>query len=62
MERYSVKNTKDLVNSQIQKYKKIIDDLQDSKKPDVGNKPFISREQKESMNDELTEFIMNEIN
>jgi len=55
---YSVKKTKDLVNTQIEKYKKIaestINDSQGS--PNVQgsqNKDFISETEKQTMNDDL---------
>jgi len=49
---YSTKKTKDLVNVQIQKYKKIMTEMQNN-----NNKPFISNEEKLEMDMRLTEFI-----
>ena len=52
---YSKPKTKNLVNSQIEKYKKIIDEIQQAKPPSVpaGNK--------EQMFNELTDFMNTEL-
>jgi len=49
---YSTKKTKDLVNVQIQKYKKIMSEMQNN-----NNKPFISNEEKLEMDIRLTDFM-----
>ena len=49
---YSTKKTKDLVNVQIQKYKKIMTEMQNN-----NNKPFISNEEKLDMDMRLTNFV-----
>ena len=49
---YSTKKTKDLVNVQIQKYKKIMTEMQNN-----NNKPFISNEEKLEMDMRLMEFM-----
>jgi hypothetical protein len=53
---YSKKKTKNLVDSQLQKYKKIIDEIQQ----DQGSRPneFISDEEKKNMDEQLTEFLL----
>ena len=50
---YSTKKTKDLVNVQIQKYKKIMTEMQNN-----NNKPFISNEEKLEMDMRLLEFMV----
>lgn len=52
---YSKKKTRDLVNTQIQKYKLMVDEIQQSK-PTVN---AFTEVEKKTMNDELTEFIQN---
>ena len=49
---YSTKKTKDLVNVQIQKYKKIMTEMQNN-----NNKTFISNEEKLEMDMRLMEFM-----
>ena len=51
-DKYSTKKTKDLVNVQIQKYKKIMTEMQNN-----NNKPFISNEEKLEMDMRLMEFM-----
>jgi len=56
---YSVKKTKDLVNTQIEKYKKIAEStINDSQGSSIiqgsQNIDFISETEKQSMNDDLT--------
>jgi hypothetical protein len=82
-ENYTTKKTKDLVNTQIEKYKKIVDEMQNNKKeqtssndnndnrepnstidiPDESSPiiPFKNEKEKKTMNDELTNFINNQI-
>jgi len=48
---YSTKRTKDLVNSQIEKYKKLLE-IQSSQQVE-----FISEEEQENMKEKLTQFI-----
>ena len=54
---YTTKKTKDLVNTQIQKYKKMIDEIQNQKQIGSPNKLFESDQEKKSMNDDLMNFI-----
>jgi len=53
---YSTKKTKNLVDSQIQKYKKIIDEIQQT----PGSQPlaFLTEEEKRNMDQSLTEFVL----
>jgi len=55
---YSTKKTKDLVNTQIQKYKQIVDEIQQNNK-DAGSQStnFISKKERQTMDRELTEFM-----
>ena len=48
---YSTKRTKDLVNSQIEKYKKLLE------KQGSQQVEFISEEEQENMKEKLTQFI-----
>jgi len=48
---YSTKRTKDLVNSQIEKYKKLLE------KQGSQQIEFISEEEQENMKEKLTQFI-----
>jgi len=48
---YSTKRTKDLVNSQIEKYKKLLE------KQSSQQQEFISEEEQKNMKDNLTKFI-----
>ena len=53
---YTTKKTKDLVNTQIEKYKRIMNDIQ--KQPKGSQNPLFENEQeKQSMNDDLLEFM-----
>ena len=60
---YSTKKTKYLVNSQIEKYKKIVNDIQENKNNNEGsqNDSFISDEEVQNMNNNLTEFINSQL-
>ena len=61
---YSTKKTKDLVNTQIQKYKKIMQNMQESQSssliPFQDPQTFLNENEKINMNQRLTEF-MNQI-
>jgi len=50
---YTTRKTKDLVNSQIEKYKKIVSGKLEEKKQD-----FLNEEEKKRMNVELNEFLL----
>jgi ketol-acid reductoisomerase len=54
---YSTKKTKNLVDSQIQKYKKIIDEIQQGNQSSQPTE-FISEEEKKNMDESLTDYIM----
>lgn len=63
---YSKRKTKDLVNTQIKKYQKMIDEIQCSQningnsfKPPLTNE--IPKQEIERMNNELSDFIMNDL-
>jgi predicted PurR-regulated permease PerM len=53
---YSTKKTKNLVDSQIQKYKKIITEIQQN----AGSQPdnFLTEEEKRNMDESLTEYVL----
>lgn len=55
---YSTKKTKDLVNTQIDKYKRIIHDMQENNQQQV---PVLSEKDLESMDNDLTNFMQNEL-
>jgi hypothetical protein len=52
---YSTRKTRDLVNSQITKYKRLIEDIQSNQSATVPL--FENQEEKVSMHNELTEFL-----
>jgi predicted PurR-regulated permease PerM len=52
---YSTKKTKDLVNTQITKYKKMMKEIQEND----NSKHFLNSNEKELMDKNLTEFIQN---
>ena len=56
---YSTKKTKDLVGSQIQKYKKMVDEIQQNRAnvPGSPTGTIISEKDQQSMNDELMEYV-----
>ena len=56
---YSTKKTKDLVGSQIQKYKKMVDEIQQNRAnvPGSPTSTIISEKDQQSMNDELMEYV-----
>ena len=53
---YSSKKTKDLVGFQTEKYKTILDELMNKKEETVTTQ-FISKEEQCAMNDDLTQFM-----
>jgi len=53
---YSTKKTKNLVDSQIQKYKKIIGEIQ--KNESSQQDAFLTEEEKKNMDDSLTEYVL----
>ena len=53
---YSTKKTKNLVDSQIQKYKKIIGEIQ--KNESSQQHAFLTEEEKKNMDDSLTEYVL----
>jgi gas vesicle protein len=55
---YSTKKTKDLVNTQIDKYKRIIHDMQENNQQQV---PVLSEKDLEFMDNDLTNFMQNEL-
>lgn len=58
LDTYSTKKTKDLVNIQTNKYVQIIDDLQNNQNTVSQDTSFISNEEKQSMNDELQTYLL----
>jgi hypothetical protein len=59
---YSTKKTKDLVNTQIDKYKKIIHELQENIPQKTSqNTSVLNEEIIESMDNDLTNFMQNEL-
>ena len=57
---FTTKKTKDLVNSQVQKYKKIMEEIQMGENMDqniTGSLPYISKMEKQTMEDELTQLL-----
>jgi hypothetical protein len=53
---YTTKKTKDLVNTQIEKYKRIMNDIQKQPKGSQ-NSLFENEQEKQSMSDDLLEFM-----
>jgi hypothetical protein len=51
---YSTRKTKDLVNSQIEKYKKMMIEIQENSSQTTG---FIDDNEKQNMDNDLTEFM-----
>lgn len=58
LDTYSTKKTKDLVNIQTNKYVQIIDDLQNNQNTVSQDTSFISNEEKQTMNDELQTYLL----
>lgn len=63
---YSKRKTKDLVNTQIKKYQKMMDEIQCSQKTNINPlKPQIPdeipKQEIERMNSELSDFILNDL-
>ena len=59
---YSKKKTKDLVNTQIKKYKKMLDEIkcsQNTNTPTTSDQ--IPEQEIERMNNELSDFILNDL-
>jgi hypothetical protein len=54
---FTTKKTKDLVNSQVQKYKKIMEEIQMDDNKITGSLPYISKMEKQTMEDELTKLL-----
>jgi len=64
-ETYTTKKTRDLVNIQIDKYKKILNDIQNNennKMKDSKKTIFETDEEKQSMNDDLMNFLNEQLN
>lgn len=53
---FTVRKTKDVVGSQIEKYKMIIEDLEKKQNPDSGEE-IITNSEKELLEDDLDEYI-----
>ena len=59
---YSTKKTKDLVNTQVYKYKKIISEIQENNGvKNSQTKSILDEKELESMDDVLTSFMENEL-
>lgn len=63
---YSKRKTKDLVNTQIKKYQKMLDEIQCSQTTNTNTlkQPIphqIPKQEIERMNNELSDFIMNDL-
>jgi len=56
-ETYSTKKTKDLVNTQIQKYKKMMAEIQNEANSVTSNPAFLNDDEKINMNHRLMEFM-----
>jgi hypothetical protein len=56
---YSTKKNRDLVNSQITKYKRIIEEIQTNNPPILPL--FENQEEKDAMHSELAEFIKKQV-
>jgi len=64
LDTYSTKKTKDIINTQVYKYKQIINELQENKlsvSPGSQSQSNIHDSELESMNDVLTKYMENEI-
>jgi hypothetical protein len=55
-DKYTDKKTKDLVNNQVEKYKKIVADLQESLEKSSQTASFLEEKDKDVMNEELEAF------
>lgn len=63
---YSKRKTKDLVNTQIKKYQKMLDEIQCSQTTSINSlkqqiPDQIPKQEIERMNNELSDFIMNDL-
>jgi len=54
---YSTKKTRDLVNTQVQKYKMMVDEIQQSKQVPGSQLNALTDQEKQVMDDELTAFM-----
>jgi hypothetical protein len=54
---YSTKKTRDLVNTQVQKYKMMVDEIQQSKQVTGSQLNALTDQEKQAMDDELTAFM-----
>jgi hypothetical protein len=52
---YSTKKTKDLVNTQIEKYKKMMKEIQDNNK--ISQESFLNEKEKDIMDKELIDYM-----
>jgi len=62
---YSTKKTRDLVNIQIDKYKKILNDIQNNENNKIKDSKktiFETEEEKQVMNDDLMNFLNEQLN
>lgn len=55
-DKYTVKKTKDIVNVQVEKYKKIVAELQETIDKSSQNVEFLNDDEKEAMDKELAAF------
>jgi len=64
-ETYTTKKTRDLVNTQIDKYKKILNDIQNNENNKIKDSKktiFETEEEKQVMNDDLMNFLNEQLN
>ena len=57
---FTVKKTKDVVGFQMQKYKLIMDEINDTNNEPKNDE--LSEKEKQCMNDDLNDFMLNQIN
>jgi len=57
---FTVKKTKDVVGFQMQKYKLIMDEIHDTNNESKNDE--LSEKEKQDMNDDLNDFMLNQIN
>lgn len=55
---YTTKKTKDLVSFQVQKYKEILQEMQANQNIHAPNADFVSDQEKNQMNDELMNMVL----
>jgi hypothetical protein len=58
---YGKKHTRDLVNSQIEKYKKICEELKENKSLGSQSSIIISDSERQNMDNDLTEFLQSQL-